>query len=96
VSRDWSAVRTLWTVKEVRQYLAEVHGVRVSVRTIYTYAQAEFVPLPLHPAGRPDNGPGTRGVIEAVAIDEWVAARFHLRAPASGARDGATSRATAS
>jgi len=88
MSRDWTGVRVLETVNEVRFYLAAVHGIRVSRRTLYNYAADEFVPLPLHPPSRPDNGAGTRGLIETVAIDEWVAARFHLRRPATAAAAG--------
>jgi hypothetical protein len=83
MSRDWSGVTALSTVKEVRQYLAERHGVRLSIRTIYRYAAASFVPLPIHPESRPDAGAGTRGLIAVVVIDEWVEARFHLRRPAT-------------
>lgn len=85
MSRDWSKAQVLQTVKEVQAYLRERYGIRLSRRTIYRYATQplEFVPLTLHPPGRPPKGPGTRGVIPVSDIDAWVAARFHVapRAP---------------
>ena len=80
MSRDWSNAQVLQTVKEVQAYLRERYGIRLSRRTIYRYATQplEFVPLTLHPPGRPPKGPGTRGVIPVADIDAWVAARFHV------------------
>jgi hypothetical protein len=80
MSRDWKSVRNLETVNEIRAYLREVYGIRLSRSTVYEYAKENaFVPLPLHPASRPKRGKGTRGLIAIVVIDEWVEARFHLR-----------------
>lgn len=92
MSRDWSAVRVLSTMKEVRSYLAERYQIRLSRSTLYEYASDEFLPLPLHPPGRADAGKGTRGIIETEVIDGWVAARFHLRAASPPAP--ATSRSS--
>ncbi len=81
MSRNWSEAKVLQTVKEVQAYLRDVHGLKLSRATVYRYATGpvEFILLPLHPGGRPNKGKGTRGVIPVEDLDDWVAARFHLR-----------------
>lgn len=79
MSRDWTQVRALWTVKEVRAYLIDVHGLTFCRATLYNYAAADFMPLPLSTPGTRKTKRGPRAAVAPSVIDEWVAARFHLR-----------------
>jgi len=91
VACAWDGVAALQTVKEMQAYLRDKHGIRLSRATIYRYAteplEMQFIPFPLHPEGRPGRGKGTRGVVGIETVDDWVAARFHVRAtPAPATR----------
>lgn len=85
MSRAFVDGQLLTTRKEVRAYLLARYsrmGLALSLRTLRRYEKDEFMPLPIRRRdGARKHGPSA--AVTTTTIDEWVAARFHLRTVAA-------------